>query len=65
MLKAESYATEPRESGQVRKEAAISGLTVCREGARTELEALLDPGQCFEGGCMVYYLMIYQSIMLG
>gem|GEM_PF-1305866 len=43
-MKAGSCATVRREPGQVRKEAAISGSTVCRRGAWLEPKAQLCLG---------------------
>ncbi|OAA30125.1 hypothetical protein AT15_01005 [Kosmotoga arenicorallina S304] len=38
-----SCATGTCEPGQVRKEAAISGLTVCRRSAQPEFESVTGP----------------------
>ena len=58
-LTAGSCATWARESGQVRKEAALSGCRGCRRRARPEPKATDTPGgPSFEGGRTVHFSSI-------
>src|SRR4029079_3280963 len=63
-MTAGSCATWARESGQVRKEAALSGCRGCRRRARPEPEAADTPGDLVsEDGCTVHMSSVDQALL--